>query len=1115
MPLPVERARALITEIQSPGMARLFAQVHAKHVLHEVRENPVNFPAFDPKLDDKVTFAVYGLLSAGCSLIEAGERLEGMAILERGASLLHYAQSPSIATSRVSAFHELISAMAFYAAGHYSRAFVVVRAVEGQTEAARIIAAFLRKDFGALIPRLNAVLLQETGSFEDQAGLDNKVLNVAIARAIAEALEFIFTGDSGSLTRAFAQLSDAAIVASEGGHPGWWWVVRLLRLMLTDLGESSPWKVLPPYFGPDEPGMLKKYIQLLSFSRRSIAELWTSQRAALPLALESDRPGIVLNLRTSAGKTRVAELAILQLLISNPEARIFYLAPFRSLALEIEQTLWESLGRLGYSVSHLYGGSRISAVDTELAADSAITIATPEKARALFRAAPELFGNVKLLVLDEGHLIGPSERYVRNEIFIDHLRMIAKQSGARILLLSAVLPNPEQLAEWIGGDPTAVAASDWRPSAERFGFLRWQGDRVRIEWLGKVRSFNPSFVTASPLGFGRRKRLFPANKAEAIAAAAVTMSAIGPVMIFTGMAVSVPTFAKATLLALGEAPASHPWPEHEWSVFEAVCQEELAPDAIEFQAARAGVVCHSNRLTSQVRLAMESLMRSYPPRVIIATTTLAQGVNVGISTVIIANPYIGNSNVIDKRDFWNICGRAGRAFVDGEGKILYTIDDTRAPWQIRQDLQLARNYFQGQGGDPVESGLLFLVQRLRSIAQAAGVSFDLLLELSAENDFDRLGGVAKEYRKLCDFLDDELLALHTDPTVNDLEESLDWVDVVFRESLAAIQAGEVASSMSVDDLCRFLKTRVASVLEEVEDGQRRKAIIACGLPLRVAIRASDALDHFRTVADLVIAQSGELSALIVAVKEMEGWARENAGDFIELMPDSETLEKLRAGWLSGVSLRELCDIDEKAREVCKDFYCYYLAWLIHAASQQLRVAGDQQRAEVLARIALLVEIGVPSELAARIFLAGIRSRVAAVDLAESEINFGSTVTEIGKMLRNTKILRRLRELVTDGTGKWLDIMEADAANRVQWKPPRFTPFTLPGFDEYTILHARRQGEDYVLCSTNGSKWIKVTPTSERPFNQVADNSRFTFVRDGRSWYLKVRDPKVAGYSDET
>lgn len=57
MPIPIERARAVLADLQEPRLAHLFAQAHAKHVLHEVRELPANFPSFDPILDDTVTFA--------------------------------------------------------------------------------------------------------------------------------------------------------------------------------------------------------------------------------------------------------------------------------------------------------------------------------------------------------------------------------------------------------------------------------------------------------------------------------------------------------------------------------------------------------------------------------------------------------------------------------------------------------------------------------------------------------------------------------------------------------------------------------------------------------------------------------------------------------------------------------------------------------------------------------------------------------------------------------------------------------------------------------------------------------------------------------------------------
>lgn len=59
-------------------------------------------------------------------------------------------------------------------------------------------------------------------------------------------------------------------------------------------------------------------------------------------------------------------------------------------------------------------------------------------------------------------------------------------------------------------------------------------------------------------------------------------------------------------------------------------------------------------------------MRNDKPLVIISTSILGQGVNLGVSTVIFST-IVQSGSYITGRDFWNI---AGRAFVDHEAKIL-------------------------------------------------------------------------------------------------------------------------------------------------------------------------------------------------------------------------------------------------------------------------------------------------------------------------------------------------------------------------------------------------------------------------------------------------------------
>ena len=250
-----------------------------------------------------------------------------------------------------------------------------------------------------------------------------RALNVAIARAVACIFEHTISGDPDLLRAADSTMKDAMLISEGASHPGYWWISRLLRLMFDDYERGSLWNVLPNWFGPNGQNRIEDYISLLALSNPPVIELWRSQLECLSLALDEKNTGGVFNLRTSAGKTRVAELAIFKVLQADATAKVLYLAPFRSLAFELERTFAKYLGTLGYSISHLYGGSRFSGVDREMVLNANLLIATPEKTRAMLRAAPELFENVKLIVIDEGHLLGGTDRNVKNELFLEHLRL--------------------------------------------------------------------------------------------------------------------------------------------------------------------------------------------------------------------------------------------------------------------------------------------------------------------------------------------------------------------------------------------------------------------------------------------------------------------------------------------------------------------------------------------------------------------------------------------------------------------------------------------------------------------------------------------------------------------
>src|SRR2546429_9956712 len=95
---------------------------------------------------------------------------------------------------------------------------------------------------------------------------------------------------------------------------------------------------------------------------------------------------------------------------------------------------------------------------------------------------------------------------------------------------------------------------------------------------------------------------------------------------------------------------------------------------------------HYGPLPDPVRQAVEDDFRSGSIKILVSTNTLGQGVNMPVKTAIIYSlerSYWDEKNKrhvhqpIKKRDFWNICGRAGRAGKETEGQIIFVISSSR------------------------------------------------------------------------------------------------------------------------------------------------------------------------------------------------------------------------------------------------------------------------------------------------------------------------------------------------------------------------------------------------------------------------------------------------------
>lgn len=1100
----LEKALELYGQLEKDSFAEnLIAQANARYILFGVNEDIEKFPQFSPNLNERIDTIAYSYLSAGCYFAEYGKYDEAIKTLNKAAIAIEYNHFPKQNKTYISSFHILIGALAYYASCQYSKAFILLKETKFDKDISLLLYLFLSKRYRDLSEHLNSILLNSEYTSNEY----DRIYNVFMAKALSHLLFYLQYGDCHQLEECVEILCDAIELSAIDEDPSLWWTFRLFKIIVKEFRQSSLWSNLSVLrddtnvnnnlnhkfsscfssIVPERKTTIDDFISNFVFKDKNpVVELFISQRLSLEKVLSS--AGAVVSLPTSSGKTRVAEIAILQSLLNNPHSHILYLAPFRSLAFEIEGTLSQTFAPLKYKVSHLYGGAQFSKIDSLMIESSHILIATPEKAKAILRANNEFASKIALVIIDEGHLLGPDRRHVTNEMFIEELRHLMKVNSGKIILLSAVLPNSAEMSKWIANDENQTAKSDWRPSTQRFGLLEFTGNSVNISWEGEVKSYNTSFVTSVN------------EKKQAIAQSAVKLSSIGSILIYVGRANMVMTQALEiyNYMLQKEEPDIDWKNDHDWERFELACIENDENGDI-FKYACKGIMCHSNKLPAEIRFCMERLLRKGKAKFIVSTSTLAQGVNLGVSIVIIANVFI-DKNPIPNRDFWNIAGRAGRAFIDTEGKILYVVDCTGEMRKIKKRRDLAHGYFNNLNLEFAQSGLFTQIAQIITISKKCNIEFEHLLELITENNFASISeNEANFIIDFFDLIDDSLLALNLAYNSSDVEQS-NWIDNHFRESLAYIQAKNEG-----DRIIEILKARSTAVKRLAGNSEQWKSFASSGIPLMSIAKIDELMEEILSVANIYLNSEKEIKNNIDFLKAIE--------EIIEKLPSShfkhnfsqQDIEGVRDSWLNGDSLKNIPSGDT----ITNDYFGFTIPWVLNAISKKCSQQGNEEITNLFEEFAVLCELGLPSFWAAKIYLSGVRSRLAAKELSlifKEELATNS-LSEILKIIITQVETLKIRKDCSQHTLQLLTILvkEQLPAQKSLIKIPDITLEAENLKIKSSILYCRSYSNSYFLCSSDYKDKIEVTVSENYPFDKIRNIPGIYFELENDVWKMKNKN----------
>ena len=228
--------------------------------------------------------------------------------------------------------------------------------------------------------------------------------------------------------------------------------------------------------------------------RQGIAELYAHQAEAWQAARAGGH--VIVTTGTASGKTLAFNLPVLDALAAEPKNRALYLYPTKALA----QDQARALGELAVPGVHaaIYDGDTPQEQRRHIRRSANLILTNPDMLHIGVLPRHDLWAdvlhNLRYVVVDEAHVYrGVFGSHVAN--VLRRLRRLARIYGAepQLLLASATIANPGELAHALLGVEAVVVGGDAAPRAERTVAL-WNPPLLDPE-LG---------LRASPLGEASR-----------------------------------------------------------------------------------------------------------------------------------------------------------------------------------------------------------------------------------------------------------------------------------------------------------------------------------------------------------------------------------------------------------------------------------------------------------------------------------------------------------------------------------------------------------------------------------------------------------------------------------
>ncbi|EGY18790.1 hypothetical protein VD0002_g2862 [Verticillium dahliae] len=355
---------------------------------------------------------------------------------------------------------------------------------------------------------------------------------------------------------------------------------------------------------------------------------------------------VLLGSPTGSGKTVAAELAMWWAFKARPGSKVVYIAPMKALVRERVKDWGARLAKpLGLKLVELTGDNT---PDTRTIKDADVIITTPEKWDGISRSwqTRGYVRQVSLVIIDEIHLLA-GDRGPILEIIVSRMNYIAAstKNSVRLLGMSTACANASDLGNWLG---VKEGLFNFRHSVRPVPL------ELYIDGFPEVRGF-------CPLMQSMNRPTFLAVK---------THSPDKPVIVFVPSRRQTRLTAKDLINLCGMEDNPRRFlhmDEEDLQLNLTRVKDEALKEAISF-----GIGLHHAGLVESDRQLAEELFLNNKIQILVATSTLAWGVNLPAHLVVVKGTQFYDAKIegykdMDLTDVLQMLGRAGRPQFDNSG----------------------------------------------------------------------------------------------------------------------------------------------------------------------------------------------------------------------------------------------------------------------------------------------------------------------------------------------------------------------------------------------------------------------------------------------------------------